>query len=256
MEGETRDEANKAGEIHKRLEEKAVKMGILHSVLSANAAISAHTLSATTNLQAILLFQQICGQSSERAFLGTVNGEMKISVNYNKAVRSTHGGGSGTNVTGKKRKLDVEVDDATRAVARVRCSGAEAALVSEFAYKTAIDAIAQLLKLRGALGEVVVESWCVSLRKSGEYGSCSGSAANLVVACRLSGGCPIPLQDFTRAISSFSDGLLTTNSVDVTHGSFDLPSTEQGATAAVNGQRSILLLLSVPSKVDQVVKNG
>lgn len=97
------------------------------------------------------------------------------------------------------------------------------------------------------MGEAVVESWIVSLRKKGDWGAATaeGAPPSLVVGCRLAAGVPMQLADLTAALGGVKDGMLTTSMAKV-NDAFVLPLSEQAAAAEGNGQKSILLLATVP----------
>ena len=126
-------------------------------------------------------------------------------------------------------------------------SGERAESVSDETYATAKGVLASIIKLRGTSGESLVEAWSLSLRTGGQWGAAIDKEAppTLVVSARLSAGVAVSIRDVVAAISPCKDGLLTVNS-DAVNADFNLPQTEQSITAQNEGQRSMLLLASVP----------
>merc|ERR1712091_627036 len=124
----------------------------------------------------------------------------------------------------------------------------EAGRVSDESYESAVDLISDLLKLRGPHGENVVESWAISLRKNTQWAGANspGEAPRLVVAARISAGVAVSMDALTSAIRVCKDGLLTV-AEDTVDADFNLPLSEQATCAQNSGQKSIILLASVPS---------
>jgi hypothetical protein len=92
-----------------------------------------------------------------------------------------------------------------------------------------------------------VESWAVSLRGKGQWGGSNNGVPNIVAAARFSAGVAVPLKGLCAALSACSDGLVTTDAARV-DADFNLPVSEQAASSEKHGQRTILVLASVPTR--------
>ena len=222
-------------------------VAVVKSTLSNN--VSSHTLPPNVSLKSISLFQNhaLAHGLEQNSYIGTVGGDLCVSiktaagkrdVSYNKGTR--------------KRKADVEAEEAERAVDRVRRSvDEESEKLNDSVFCTAIQTATDVLKLRGASGESCLEAWAVSHRKPGEYGADSqancGGLGNIVVAARISGGVALRLHSFVNAFGRCKDGMLTTSTESVSK-DFDLPMSEQAIVAQEQGQLSILVLATVPPK--------
>jgi hypothetical protein len=229
---------------HLTVQKSSQILKICSSKLKNN--VSVHTFNDTITLSSIFGFQKIAHEikSPSRSFIGSINGEISLSFNYTREVASNK-------IVKKKRGRDSSEDDADSAVKRVQRSGADAQLVTEATFTAARSVIASVLRMRGAGGEIVVESWAVSIRKPGSYGNISVqiNTPTLVVGFRLSAGVAIPLSQLCAALSVCRDGLITTSVLKVDK-DFDLPLTPQGAASELNGQKSILVLATIPSISD------
>jgi hypothetical protein len=192
-------------------------------------------------------FQKIAStkSNSRHTFVGSIAGNVVFSVNPRHPVQTE------PEAKSKKRSRDTCAEEAERAVERVRRSGADAATVSRASFKAAEASVESMLRLRGARGERVIESWAVSMRKSGQWGSsvASGARPNIVVAFRLVGGVAIPLGSVCSALRVCRDGIITTESEKVAK-EFDLPLSDQAVVAQESGQISVLVLAGVPHLED------
>jgi len=224
---------------HARVQSVAGTLRVSRSIL--NGKISRHILSDTTGFTTLFSFQKLalgerCG---DKSFVGSISGELVLSVNaaYTRPEQSRS----------KKRSLDTTVEEAARAVARVRKSGKDAESVTEGSYEVAKQTISDILKVKGASGENAIESWALSLRKPGEYGAAPSTDGrpSLVIAARVAAGVAISIASMSNAIKLCKDGMITVGS-DAVVSDFDLPMTEQCREAHDRGQRSILFLASVP----------
>lgn len=178
--------------------------------------------------------------------MGSIGGNVVLSINTGYGFTASSSGGAAGKRT-KKRGRDMSEEDAERAVAKVRRSEGGTAITAA-SYAAAQQCVASLLRLRGAGGEAVVESWAVSMRKKGEWGATQDREA-LVLAARLTAGVALPLGALCAVVRTCRDGLLTleTDKIDQT---FNLPLSDQGRAAQESGQRSILLMAAVPHLAD------
>ena len=172
-----------------------------------------------------------------KTFVGSMDGDLVFSVNMaHKPPEQPR--------SGKKRSLDTSTEDAERAIEKVRrSSGAET--ISNASFKAAQECVSSLIKLKGANGESVIESWAISLRKNGKWGSGS-SGPCLVIAARMAAGVAIPLANLCNTMRLCRDGMLAVSTERISE-DFDLPLTDQGATADERGQKSFLVFASVPN---------
>lgn len=227
---------------HRAVQQASSTLRVVKSVIRER--VSVHTMSDPTPFSNMFSFQKIATGAStgSKTFVGSMTGELVFSVNtaYTPPEPTR---------SGKKRSLDTSTEDAERAIAKVRrSSGSET--ISNASFKAAQECVASLIKLKGAKGESVIESWAVSLRKSGQWGAGS-TGPSLVIAARMTAGVAIPLGTLCNAMRVCRDGMLAV-STDRIHEEFDLPLTDQGVTADERGQKSVLVFASVPNLEDSV----
>lgn len=232
-----------AGERARAFHDRVVSTGnsfnIRRSTLTGS--LSSHELPDSTELATLLSMQTLARTEScgDKSFVGSISGKLVFSVNVAYVPPN--------NEKSKKRRIDTTMDDATRAVDRIKRSLKDASSVTERSYTIAKNAVASLLKIKGASGENALESWALSLRKQGEYGSVprKDGRSNLVIAVRISAGVAVSILDVSNALSACRDGMITVSCKSVAD-DFDLPMTEQCMEAHQQGQKSILFLVSVP----------
>jgi len=227
-------------EAHSRILQSADTLKIVKSTLAEK--VSRHELSETAALSTISLFQRVAAQSScaKLSFVGSVAGKIVLSVNTSASRPAP---------PLKKRKIDTSQEEAHRAIEKVKRSGTEADKIRKETFEVAQEAITALLRVRGAAGENVIESWTVSLRKAGDWGGRQANADSLpqlFIGARVTAGVAVPLAEVCAALSTFQDGMVTT-SMDRVGADFRLPLSTQGEAAEETGQRSLLLLATVPS---------
>lgn len=234
-----------ASEFHTRVNAVSGALGLQNSKL--NGKVSSHSLPEKTSLNTLFSFQKLTKDSScgEKSQIGTINGKLLLSLNaaYAPSVQPTS----------RKRKADTEREQAQRALAKVRKSeGGER--VSEESFEAATDLVGKLLKLRGAGGETCIEAWAVTLRKPGQFGhqTSPDGRPSLVVSARIAGGVAIQLSLVLDAFKHCRDGMIYTGDSSVNE-DFDLPMSEQCREAHERGQRSMLLLASVPHFLEEKV---
>lgn len=225
---------------HRAVLESASFSG-LHIVTSnLHGAVSLHTMPERVALSKLHAFQNIaesCGHANG-AFVGSIDSTLTLSINTKYAKPKAP--------FERKRRRDSAEEQAAEAVARVRKSGQGAEKLSEASYATAQTMVADVLRLRGAHGECVVESWAVSLRAPGEWGAHISDMFCLVVAFRFAAGVAIGLHVLLHALRPCRDGMLTTCTSGVAK-DFDLPKSDQGEAALSMGQKSMLLMAAVPN---------
>jgi hypothetical protein len=225
---------------HNKLKQSASQMKVKRS--SINGTVSSHVFPDTITLSDLTSFQRIASSErcSENSFIGTVSGNLILSVDPSRSVSES-----------KKRKASTAADDAQSAVSRLRRSGNKSERISNASYDVAISTLTSLLELKGTSGELIIESWAISIREHGQYGAAQtpNKEPSLVIALRISAGAAVPAHSLVSALHSLKDGMITIAQEQVNQ-DFDLPLTEEGKEAHEHGQRSILLLASVPHMDD------
>lgn len=206
--------------------------------------ISVHNMKSTVTASAMFKFQQIASQHghAERTFVGSIGGGTVFSVNTGFAPKKDR-----MAMPSKKRARDSGGEDAERALAKVKRSN-EAANITKASYAVAKQCIEELLRIRGAGGEAVVESWVVSMRKKGQWGA-TDEREGLMLGVRLAAGVALPLSTLCHTLRVCRDAVLTTDTSNV-DSNFRLPLSDQGKVAEESGQRSLLLMVSVPHLED------
>tara|TARA_B110001450_G_scaffold224430_1_gene222039 strand:+ start:1580 stop:2362 length:783 start_codon:yes stop_codon:yes gene_type:complete len=220
---------------------QSVSSNLQVSKSTLNGKVSSHIVTERTGFSTLFSFQKLalgerCG---DKSFVGTIAGELVLSVNaaYTRP-EPPHS---------KKRGIDTTTEDATRAIAKIRKSGKDADSISEESYEVAKQTISDILKIKGASGENALESWALSLRKPGDYGATpvKDGRLSLMIAARVVAGVAISIASVCNAVKVCNDGMITVSSDSVV-GDFNLPMTEQCKEAHERGQRSIIILASVP----------
>lgn len=224
--------------LHARVQQSASALRVSRS--SLNGRVSSHVVSSNTSFSSMFQFQKIalgerCG---DKSFIGSIAGDLVFSVNTAFTRQPEQS---------KKRKADTTLDEATRAVDRIKKSGTDAEQITEQSYEIAKSTICDLLKVKGASGERALESWAISLRKPGEYGAnpSADGRPSLVIAARIAAGVAISISSLASAMKLCRDGMITVSG-DAVNTDFNLPMTEQCKEAHERGQKSILFLASVP----------
>lgn len=203
-----------------------------------------------TNLRAILA---AAAGHERRAFVGTVNGTICVSINFNyeppKASRSL--------AKTKKRGRDDNDDAVTAAVQRVKRGLQDSDNCTDEMLSSAHAALYALLtRLSGANGETVVESWGLSFKRpevplNGNAGP-SGTATRprLILSARLTPGVAVPLPSLLQCLGAqcSSDGMITIQSSEALAPGFNLPLSEQARAAETHGQRAITMFATVAAK--------
>lgn len=236
-----------AVEVHRTILAQANSSNLRFKSSNVSGKVSTHTTNDSITFSSIFAFQKIVSNAghARRSLMASINGSIVVSVNtaYNAASDTE------TAPKSKKRKLDTGIEEAKRAVEKVRRCGKDASRVSDESYESAASLISDLLKLRGPHGESVVESWAISLRKNTQWAGANspGEAPRLVVAARIAAGVAVSMEALTSAIRVCKDGLLTV-AEDTVDEDFNLPLSEQATCAQQAGQKTIILLASVPSQ--------
>lgn len=199
-----------------------------------------HQMPSLVALSSITSFMRMAEQASlgEHSFLGSLNGAITLSVNAGFAATEPQ----------RKRRRDSVDEDTARAVEKLKRSGVQrVGELSEGTFDACLGCVRRILRVRGAGGENVVESWALSVRAAGTWGAQKSSSGlpSLVISVRLAPGVAIPLAALCDCLPTVSDGMVTADPAHVAS-EFKLPSSEQGDAAEANGQKPILMLLAIP----------
>lgn len=221
-------------EIHRRLCRQTVQLNSKRNFVRNRTSV--HVVSDTLSLRTVFAFYQVA--VSERlqggAYIGSIDGEMVLSINTDRSTPPPK-------AAPRKRKRGAEEEDqAERAIQKVKRVASD--VFSDDAYKHAKDAIVALLKLRGPLGEMLLESWSLSVRAPGQWGA--NRASSLIISFRISAGVAVSLQSLTEATKGISDGLLTVEESQVPE-EFRLPQSEQGHQSSSHGTKSLSVYVTV-----------
>lgn len=193
------------------------------------------------NLRAVL--GAISGHE-DRTFVGTVDGCLTISVNFNYKKPPAKPAG-----TSRKRGRDDVQEAVEAAVERVqRGAGAEEG-DSEALARARTSLYALVSRLRGAGDETAVESWGLSFKQKAPSASSAAAAGRprLILSARLTPGVAVPVDQLLRCLGTHctSDGMLTTQSEESLEDSFRLPLSDAAKAAEKHGQRALTLFATV-----------
>jgi hypothetical protein len=229
---------------HEKVEQSNSLLRITKSTIKD--CVSSHVLSGNLSLSKMSAFYKLAveEQCGKKSFIGSVMGDLILSVNisHRESIQKN-----------KKRKADTYIEAATHAVGRIQKCTNNSESISDKTYEIAINTVSELLKIKGACEENAIESWALSLRKKGEFGYAPSidGRSSLVVAARIAAGVPISLSSLSNALHACKDGMITIENGDIIK-DFDLPMTKQCKESHNYGQKSLLLLVSIPS-VDPVI---
>ena len=229
-----RDIALGMEELHNRLCRQTVQLKSKRNFVRNRTSV--HVVSNTLSLKTVSAFYQVA--VSERlqsgCYVGSIDGEMVLSINTERRDAPP-----AAPLKKRKRGGDEE-DQAERAVQKVKRVASD--VFSDDVYKNAKDAIVALLKIRGPLGENVLESWSLSMRSPGQWGA--NRTSSLIISFRITAGVAVSLQSLTEAIKGISDGLFTVEESQVPE-EFRLPQSEQGHESSSHGTKSLSVFVTV-----------
>lgn len=250
--------------------------------------VSSHRLKSPVSFAMLNSFATAVGTHTGNVrlpvYLGSVNGELVVSTQLQRTELADVGT-SGNATSGQKRSrfdYDCEVDragqahddtvstaEADQAITRMRARVTPQHGVPDGAFDTALAALRRVMKmLRGARGEVVLESAGLTLMPQPVMGSGSGSGngsgngpytpaaagadtspRHLVVLLRLAAGVAVPLRALRYALGPcFADGVITTTPETAPLSATDLPISEAGKMhEQEEGQRTLVVMASVPN---------
>ena len=222
-------------EIHQRLCRQTVQLNSKRNFVRNRTSV--HVVSDTLTLRTVTAFYQVA--VSERlqggSYIGSMDGEMVLSINTERKAAPP-----AADAPKKRKREGEEENQAERAVQKVKRVASD--VFSEDIYKHAKEAIVSLLKIRGPLGENVLESWSLSARTPGQWGANRTSA--LIISFRISAGVAVSLQSLTEATKGLSDGLVTIEESQVPE-EFRLPQSEQGHESSSHGTKSLSVYVTV-----------
>lgn len=155
--------------------------------------------------------------------------------------------------TAKRKRDGVEercdaIDAASRRLRRVHSEiPASEYQVAETVLKTSVAT------LRGPHGEVLVQSCCVLAKKL----RATDARSSLVVAMRLNAGIPVPITTLKRTMAScWQDGVVSSLATVMGVVETDLPLSDEGQASLEEGNRSMLVVTSVPKDVENTPPDG
>lgn len=206
-----------------------------------NTSCSIHTLNETVSIAEVTsCYKSLRKDHGNSLFLGTIDKNITMSVNFKHTTQSMER----SNTSGKKRRREAFEEEVTRAVQKVMKSATDEDQIKEEQYDKSKSVILDMLRLRASHGENIIESWALSLRKQGEWASANQST--LVAAFRITAGVAIVIGQLLDCMHGCLDGMLTIDSDRVSK-EFNLPMSEQAMSAESNGQRTMLLLVTIES---------
>ena len=208
-----------------------------------NNGVSVHKMAQSVSFANLRAIMTAANGNEQRTFVGTVDGAIVVSVNFNYAQAPPPPSAGGS----RKRKKDPHEEGVDAAGDRVRRGLTNASDLSDDMIESAKAALLAMLRnLRGANGEVAVESWGLSYKKP-EARNASASRPRLILSARLTPGVAVPLPSLFQALGvrCTGDGMLTTQDSTSLANGFDLPLSEQARAAETHGQRALTLFATV-----------
>ena len=183
-----------------------------------------------------------------RTFVGTVDGTIVVSVNFNyERVEEA------VPARGKKRGRDPHEEPVDAAAQRVRRGLNDPNEVPDVMLEGAKGALLAMLRhLRGSDGEAPVESWGLAYKRpegpaNGNGAPSGASRPRLILSTRFTPGVAVPLHSLFQALGvrCTEDGMLTTQDSTSLAVGFNLPLSEQARAAETHGQRALTLFATV-----------
>lgn len=208
---------------------------------------SLHTMPKSVSFAQLKAIMAAAKENDARTFVGTRQGKIVVSVNFNYQTSEAEAGGkSGApSNTGKKRGRDANEEAVQAAIDRVK-RGVHQDDVDASALENARGALyAVLTSLRGARNETAVESWGLSYKK--EDSAAKVQRPRLILSARLTPAVAVPLKSLFRVLgaSCRADGMLTIQDSSELASGFNLPLSEQAAAAEAHGQKALTLFATV-----------
>jgi hypothetical protein len=230
-------------QMHDAIAEAVTKNGGVES--SFSNGVSKHVMQNSISFSQLRTVLAATKGNDEKAFLGTLKDKLVFSVNFNFETAEPLKVGMVGNNAGKKRGRDVNEEVVQAAVERVK-RGVSQDDMDNTALENARNALYSLLtSLRGARGEVAIESWALSFKKT-EPSNAKQQRPQLILSSRLTPAVAIHLKTLFRLMgpNCRQDGMLTIDSGMVSNG-LNLPLSEHALTSEEYGQRSLTMFATV-----------
>tara|TARA_Y100000768_G_scaffold384113_1_gene367525 strand:+ start:926 stop:1594 length:669 start_codon:yes stop_codon:yes gene_type:complete len=200
-----------------------------HGALRSKFAngVSMHYMPKNVSFFHLRSIMNAAKSEERRMFVGVVNDELVVSVNFNYESSS-----ASTSI--KKRKRDTMEDDVDRALARLKS-------LSSVEVENARRVVLSLLQLRGERGEKAIESWAVSTQEKDDQ-----NLPRLVLSARTTPGVPVALCLLKSALGpSFHDGLVTLKNATEFATGDELPQSADSKLAESLGARSFCIFATI-----------
>lgn len=212
--------------------------------------VSIHTMKQSVSFANLRAVSTAASGHEKRTFVGTVDGSIVVSVNFNYTPPAgpSGGGDAAGRRSGKKRGRDADEEAVEHAVGRVMKGLNQETKIPDEAIASARRALYSLLtSLRGANGERAIESWGLTYKKPEASSPLGGTRPRLIISARLTPGVAVPLESLFQALGPRCalDGMLTTQPSTSLANGFDLPLSEQAKAAELHGQKAITLFATV-----------
>ena len=239
---------------HDVLAAVAAKNGGVESVFQNG--VSLHKLAKSVSFGQLKAFLEATKKNQARTFIGTLGGQIVVSVNFNFETSAESGatdttgapGAPGARV-GKKRGRDSVEDAVQAAVDRVKkgVNLEEVDLVILEHARTALYAM--LTSLKGAKRETVVESWGLSYKKDDVVAPVVPTAQRpkLILSLKMTPSVAVPLKRMLELLGPHcnGDGMVSIKESSELASGFDLPLGDQARVAEEHGQKAMSLFATV-----------
>ena len=228
-------------EQHEALARAAAAQGAKRSTLTNG--VSLHVMKENVSFSDLRAVLASAKEHESRAFVGTLDGAIVFSVNFNFAPPDQRGPDGGARGKSKKRSRDPDEETVEHAVERL-LKGSSSTPPEKGVHRAKQALHALLAQLRGSGGERVLESWGLFYK---QIDSVASARPQLIVSARLTPGVAVLLKGLFDALGKHCsvDGMLTTHPSTLLGSDFDLPLGEQAKAAEAHGQRSIILVATV-----------
>lgn len=209
--------------------------------------VSTHRMPQSVSFSSLKAIMNAASGQEQRSFVGTVDGNIVVSVNFNYEAPTAP-----PQQSKGKRGRDSNDEAVQAAVDRVKKGLQGSDDVSDEMLTSAKAALYTMLtRLRGASNETAVESWGLSFKKP-EVGNGLASAGavsrpRLILSVRLTPGVAVPLPSLFQCLGvrCTGDGMLTTQESSSLANGFNLPLGEAARAAESHGQKAITLFATV-----------
>jgi hypothetical protein len=239
-------------QMHDAITRVASGLGAVRS--SFTNGVSVHRMPDSITLATAHRVMAVCNDQDQRCFIGTIDGTIVISINFNHSLAPQCDPSASNNK--KKRRRDPHEEAADLTVQRVR-GGSRGPALSDGLLDSARKAVYRVLSsVKGANGEAAIESYGLSFKGSQEAGT-EGSLASaahaghtrprLILSARIAPGVAVSVKTLLAALGGkcSQDGMFTVQSGSTLASGFDLPLTEPAMAAVTHGQRAVSLFATV-----------